>query len=312
MMNRRTALVVGGVLGVLASPGSLAAQESFAAQFAAAEQLPLREVQPRRNAFRLAYTTFTGLEPGTPGYRRALPNAARSALFSGLPKEAASLFAELHREGPRTDVSLRLELSSLLRSGQEIAAVKMAKAQIAALPLGVYAWVRGQVDWLPRTSDFGRIAALGGTRLRRGDADGLWLLETQDRAMEGLPGRYFSRGNLGLAYRLLGRFRDAETAYQAAIREAPKEPWLHNDFGLLMKGQGRDEEAAAAYLRGLAVEPKPGSSNAGNNLAVLFLRTGKRRGREPLEDVQRVVLARPDSAMPRRLLLSLLASRKRR
>ena len=290
---------------------ALTAQASTVQHFAAAEQIPVTDVAARRSAFRAAYDAFTEVAPESAEYWSALRAAAQSALFTGLHRDAIQLFAEVAKAGGRDSAMLTFELSALLRGGRGAAAIALARSQNDAHAAGVANWLRGAIRWLPRTSDFARIAALGGARLRAGDPEGLWLLEAQDRAMDGLPGRYFARANLALAFRLLGRDRDAERVYLAAVREAPGEAWLHNDFGLLLKGWGRNDAAAAAYLRAWNAEQSPGSSAAGTNLAVLFLRTGKTRGRVPVVDIATVVRSRPDAAMPRRLLLDLLAARSR-
>ena len=304
----KLALVVAMTGLAVALPG----QDSFAERFAVAERLPVTEVAGRQAAFATAFQAFRAEEVGSRPYLIGLPNAARAALYSGSLPEAIELFAALGKAGLRDDAALQLELSALLRGGRGTDTLRLAQELAATHRAGLQTWLRGYVSWLPRTSDFSRIAALGGAELRAGRGDGLWLLKAQDEAMAELPGRYFSRANLALAYRLLGRFRDAGAAYAEAIREAPNESWLRNDRGLLLKGQGRYDEAAAAYLKALAAEAKPGSGAAGTNLAVLFLRTGKLRGRDPVADTLQIVKARPEAAMPRRLLLSLLARSKSR
>jgi Tfp pilus assembly protein PilF len=136
------------------------------------------------------------------------------------------------------------------------------------------------------------------------------LLREQDRAMHGRPGREFALANLGLAYRQLGRGADAERTYRQGLALAPRTDWLWNDFGLLLKGLGRLDEAFQAFVSGMKQEANPGDSAAGTNLGVLFQRTGKSGDREPQVDLQRVVASRPDAAMARRLLLDGLAIRR--
>jgi len=290
---------------VLLAPAG--AQDGFDALFARAQTLPVADLDGRRQAFAVAFRAFSRLPIEGDEYRRTLARGARSALYSARPAAATALFADLHRRHGVDDRSLQLRLIAMVRAGQGRPAIVLAKAQVKSNAGGVQAWLRGGIDWLPGASDFGRLAAFGGERLQAGDPDGLWLLASQDEAMRGHPGREFALANLGLAYLHLGRAADAERTYRAAVNIAPGTDWLWNDFGLLLKGLGRFEEAFQMFVAAARQETKPGASAAGTNLGVLFQRTGNARNRDPQADLQRILANRPAAAMARRLLLDGLA-----
>ena len=213
---------------------------------------------------------------------------------------AAELAAQLFGRDGGSDQSLTLRLSALLRAGKGGEAVALAQRHEPRFGPGVK-------RWLADLDDFGPLQELAGRLLLRGDAAGLWVFEAQAATW---PGNAGVLANLALAYRHVGRLADAETTYGRALRAEPA-AWLFNDLGLLHKGQGRHGPAVEAFLSGLRREEQPGDSAAGTNLGLLFQRTGRTRGRDPVLDLQRVLRRRPDAALARRLLLDVLDSERR-
>jgi len=79
--------------------------------------------------------------------------------------------------------------------------------------------------------------------------------------------------NLGNAYRALGQFDSAITAFQEAVRLDVKFPAAHNNLGNTLKDMGRLDEAIANYRKALAL--KPDFSEAHNNLGMALSAQGK-------------------------------------
>jgi Tetratricopeptide repeat len=89
-----------------------------------------------------------------------------------------------------------------------------------------------------------------------------------------------------------GRLPDAERLYRQVLQGHPTHPGVNNALGIALKGQGRGEEALAAFRRTVAVaaDYAPGHSNLGN---VLF-----EQGRlaEAEACYRRALALRPDMA----------------
>jgi len=78
--------------------------------------------------------------------------------------------------------------------------------------------------------------------------------------------------NLGNAYRALGQFDSAITAFQEAVRLDTKFPAAHNNLGNTLKDLGRLDEAITNYRKAIAL--KPDFSEAHNNLGIAFSAQG--------------------------------------
>ncbi len=291
-------------------PAQLASQDkAFDELYARADAVPTSDQEARKLAFAAAFRAFETIPEKTPGYAAALPRGAWSAYRAQRYRSAARLFSVLRDASRGGDPVVTAMLTSLFRSdGGGRDSVVSAKDGYAKHQRAVH-------DWLAQPRDFGRLAALGGDLLQRRDPLGLWLLETQEVAMRGRRGREFALANLALAYRQSGDGNKAYDTYGEALKIASHDATLWNDFGLLLKGLGKIGPAFDAFVAGLRAETEPGSSPSGTNLGVLFQRTGKSRGRDPQEDLARVLRKRPDAALTRRLLLDILAgagSRKSR
>jgi Flp pilus assembly protein TadD len=77
---------------------------------------------------------------------------------------------------------------------------------------------------------------------------------------------------LGMILRQQGRLQDAETAYRRAIAVAPKDVYSHHNLGALLSQQDRAEEALAALCRAqtLGLEARELHINRGRTLMQLY------------------------------------------
>jgi len=278
------------------------AQADFDRLYAKAQAMAEAAPQERRQAFLAAFEVFSRLAIDSDGYRRALPRGALSALYGGRFADAADLLEQQWRFIGAGQELLTRRLQALAGAGRAQAAVGLARQQERTWPDGVRTWI-GDLKSLPA-----RMAEADRMLLRGDTADGLWVFEALVRIH---PNEATLCANLALTHRRLGNLELAAAGYQRALDLAPDADWLRTDHGLLYKGQSKWEEAARAFVRGLTCESKPGVSPAGTNLAVLAVRTGDNRSRDPIADLTAVVRARPTAAMARRLLLDLLPRKPR-
>ena len=69
------------------------------------------------------------------------------------------------------------------------------------------------------------------------------------------PGHVLAHNNLGMAYIELERFQDAEKEIREAIKLDTNAAEAYSNLGHVLRRQGKDEEAAQAYLRFLELAP---------------------------------------------------------
>jgi Tfp pilus assembly protein PilF len=95
-----------------------------------------------------------------------------------------------------------------------------------------------------------------------------------------------------MAHHQAGRLAEAERLYRLVLGGHPAHPGVNNALGITLRGQGRAEDALAAFRRTVAVAPDyaPGHSNLGN---ILF-EQGKLAEAEAC--YRRAVALRPDMA----------------
>ncbi len=280
----------------------LVAQSGFDQLYAEAEVVGPGDAKAYRAAHQAAYSAFSRLSPDGPEYRRALVRGAYSALRCAQFAAAVELLAEVWRRDGGAANLLTWRLQALAGNRQPAAAIQLARAQEEALPGGVRGWLIGRENHGRRVREASQLLLQGNT------ADGLWVFEALARAY---PEQAFALADLALTQRRLGRLDDARSSYRAALALEPGADWLWCDFGLLLKGEGKVDVAAKAFLEGLRHEKKPGQSPAATNLGVLARRTGGRRGRDPSADLRRVLRARPEARLARRVYLDLLAHTSR-
>jgi Flp pilus assembly protein TadD len=86
---------------------------------------------------------------------------------------------------------------------------------------------------------------------------------------------------LGILQDDSGQFKDAERAHRDALKLAPSLAYLHNNLGYNLLLQHKPNDAAAEFLRALAIEPR--SQFARNNLG-LALAAQSAAGEAPLKE----------------------------
>jgi tetratricopeptide (TPR) repeat protein len=79
--------------------------------------------------------------------------------------------------------------------------------------------------------------------------------------------RYFMRNNLGYSLNRLGRHLEAEPLCRQAIEIAPRRANAHKNLGLSLQGQGRFREAGSAFVA--AMRANPGDPRAFRHLKEL-------------------------------------------
>jgi Tfp pilus assembly protein PilF len=71
-----------------------------------------------------------------------------------------------------------------------------------------------------------------------------------------------------LQHHQAGRLSEAERLYRSILKVRPDDPEINNALGIALKGQGKPDDAAAAFQRAVAAVPNyaPGHSNLGSVL----------------------------------------------
>ena len=82
-----------------------------------------------------------------------------------------------------------------------------------------------------------------------------------------MPALVSAHINLGIAYRRLERWPQAEASLREAIDLNPRHPVAHNELGMVLRRQGRFSEARESYEEALDVAPR--FHFAHRNLAIL-------------------------------------------
>lgn len=104
------------------------------------------------------------------------------------------------------------------------------------------------------------LGVLGG---QRGETHAALLL--LERAAQLAPQRLDIGTNLGVIYKMCGRFAEAETRFRRAAEANPRDAAAWNNLGTALHGQGRYAEAEAELRR--ALELRPDFREAQKNLA---------------------------------------------
>jgi tetratricopeptide (TPR) repeat protein len=102
---------------------------------------------------------------------------------------------------------------------------------------------------------------------RRGNPSGLPILK---KINEIWKGQAFASANLALAFRLLGKYSDADRLYAIATKEAKRAPWILNNWGLCKDAMQDREAALSLFLEGAHRGKKEGSQkNPGDSSTCL-------------------------------------------
>jgi tetratricopeptide (TPR) repeat protein len=94
-------------------------------------------------------------------------------------------------------------------------------------------------------------------------AQGLWR-----QVIVAAPTQAPAHTNLGVLLRQQGKIDDAIHEYNEAIRLDPRDAWAYHNLGVAHRLRGAWAEAERAYLR--AIELRPDQTNSHYNLAVLY------------------------------------------
>ncbi len=268
--------------------GAVAQVEAFDRAAAAFQAAATSDAAARRQAADAAVAAFLRIDPTAPAWAERREQAAAGALDAAEPERALQWLAA---PGPLGEAGRVLRLRALLRLERGAEAAFWIRADPPAVATAA---VLAEEPAAFRCAD---------RLLRSGDArDGVLLFETMARAAPGDPIRL---GNLGLTYRHVGWLTEAENAYREALRLGPGDDQTWNDYGLFLRGQGRHDEALAAFRRGLAAEAQPGNGPSITNLMHLSLVRPELLP-PPLPEAARALRLRPDAAMLRRLTLDVL------
>jgi tetratricopeptide (TPR) repeat protein len=112
------------------------------------------------------------------------------------------------------------------------------------------------------------------------------------------PGFALAWNNLGITYARLGRTREAELRYRAAISQDPKLAAAHYNLGGIQRERGDLEEAVASYRRAAELDPRNAFHHY--HLGAALHASG---ATEPaLAALERAVELESEYAAPRRLL----------
>ena len=96
----------------------------------------------------------------------------------------------------------------------------------------------------------------------------------------------------GLQFEDSGQLTEAERAYQAAVRFDPARPAIYRALGRVLQKQDRREDAIAAYLQVLPLDPA--SFETHNDLGVLYAQSGDLQ--RAVKHFEAAVRLRPDDA----------------
>lgn len=98
-------------------------------------------------------------------------------------------------------------------------------------------------------------------------------LQEAGRAAELLPRDADCHGNLGTAYRRMGRLKEAICSFHDALQIKPESPELWNNLGNVQKDLGRFDDAIVSYRR--ALELRADFPQPHNNLGGILLSVGR-------------------------------------
>ncbi|HAH31086.1 MAG TPA: O-GlcNAc transferase [Elusimicrobia bacterium] len=119
------------------------------------------------------------------------------------------------------------------------------------------------------------------------NADQIWIDTIKKN-----PSCWMAHNNFGLALAGQGREQEAEVHYQEALRLKPDFADAHNNYGIILAKQGKVEEAIAHYRK--AVLLKPDLAEGHNNLG--FILAGHGKMEEAITHYKEALRIKPDYA----------------
>jgi Tfp pilus assembly protein PilF len=162
------------------------------------------------------------------------------------------LFGSLHEEAARRRVPWRTPLLAGLVAGLAITltAATMARLKVwsSAIALWTDAVAKAPDVWAPRY-------ALATAYMQAGQQ--ARAAEEYRKAIEVLPTEPRAHENLGIALARLGRFAEAQAAFEAAIKLSSSHelPGLHHNLGVMYVSRGRPELARESFRRAIELDP---------------------------------------------------------
>ncbi|HEB52831.1 MAG TPA: tetratricopeptide repeat protein, partial [bacterium] len=204
------------------------------------------------------------------------------------------------------DGVLTVRIQALARLGRVEAVAQLVREQAERRPRAVAEALRREE---------GRLLPLAAAALRSGAPAAGRIVFEHLAKLE--PPLAYRLANLGLCLRQLGDLADAERTYRLALQRFPDDAALWNDFGLLLRAQGRITEALEAFRRGVAIdmalpEPRRGRGPAITNLMHWeALHPGEQRD-DPLPNALFSLRRRERAVMLQRLCLDVQLDRLQR
>lgn len=85
-----------------------------------------------------------------------------------------------------------------------------------------------------------------------------------------------AHSNLGTAMSMLGRQREAMSAYEAALGISPRSGFVHYNLAVALAESGHAAEAETSYRAAVQFSPRKQAASAGNNLGNLLVSMGRK------------------------------------
>ena len=257
------------------------------------------EVEALATRYGDALRAFLQRSANEDGYGARLLGAGYCAYRADRATMAVGLFDEAWEIGP-SEALAEWRISARFRAGPARAAVDTALPLLDGaeeLRVGVDRALLMHAGSAMQEAD---------RRLRTGGEGGLAVFEALVRASDNQP---WALANLALAYRHVGRVRDAERCYRQALDAAPLDIVVWNDLGLLFRATGRVPEAIQAFRKSYDNDPDPGMGPAITNLVQIAWWAPSADRPAPLAAAVAALQKRPEAAMLRRLTVEALIDR---
>ncbi len=276
-----------GCVGVCLAGRSLAQDGDPVADFDRSARTVASEsdADGRSAAARRAVRAFLRLSPDDEARQLRLPQAAELAFVGGDFERCKRWSEEALALGASTEDAVRLRAlgwrAILLGEGGD-AALEACHADRGIVPSTVTEAFLVEAQSLERGALFE--AAQRRLRVGVGDDAAFWALTTLADAVTRGPletvqqrfGAALALGNLALAERQRGDVEAAEASYRRAVELYDADAILWNDYGMLLRVLGRDDEAVAALRRSIEVEGAPGDGPGLTNLGLMYRLRGGR------------------------------------
>ncbi len=247
--------------------------------------------------------------PLTPAQREEFEAAMKARDYV----RAEKILVEAHEANPDSAALLRLAGGVFFLDGNYMnAAIAFKKADkiepldppnrftlaMAFIALGRRDWARIELVRLIEADPKSTIYLYWLARLDYDDQKFAAAVEKLERVVAATPEFMRAHDNLGLCLEALGRYKEAEAAYERAVelnrKKKPSSPWPPLNLGIMLSKLGRRAEAEV-YLRE-ALEYKPDFAQAHYRLGVILEKRGK--ADEAIEEFRQAAALDPDYTEP--------------